>query len=199
MCVFFVTVTVYAHHIMKTHDYILILVVVVLLVQTLHDKTITTPAELRIGFDSVLWGPHYWLTLHLSALNTPREFGPTSRDFEQFLYAVSKVLPCGMCRDEFALVLNVLPPHTFIRHGRIGAVAYVYLVHNTVSVRTGNPNQNIKFLQMEEQHLKQYTKPFACNIPQLMRDMYNDAQDKGIYDLLLQSKHKLGAAFNSRK
>lgn len=183
---------------MKTHDIILVAVIVLLVANSVRESRIVrTPPEARLGFYSELWGSHYWLTLHLSALNSPRENGTAMKDFEKFLHAIQEVLPCKMCREEFKLMLRTLPPRDFMRHGRIGAVAYVFVLHHNVSLRTGNPNQSIKFLEMERSLLENYTKPFACNIDKIMTDLHNDARDRGIYKLIETANRRIAASFTN--
>jgi hypothetical protein len=126
------------------------------LVETAQDNDEST----RIGFDSTKWGPHVWLHLHLMALNQPTEFGQSCRQFELYLYSLQKSLPCKQCRDEFGVILGVIPPRKFVKYGRIGAVAYMYLIHCIVSNRIkGVTKCQVKFLEKEPELLKTYCLP----------------------------------------
>lgn len=125
-------------------------------VETAKDSNEST----RIGFDSKLWGPQAWLLLHLMSLNQPTEFGASCRQFELYLYSIQKSLPCKQCRDEFGVIMEVIPPRRFTKYGRIGCVAYIYLVHCIISNRIkGITKCQLKFLEKEPEFLAKYCLP----------------------------------------
>lgn len=127
----------------------------------------------------------------MQALNTPREFGSAIRDFERYLFALQKVLPCSECRKEFGLILDELPPRPFFIKGRVGVVAYIYTVHCAISDRLNNVNCHVKFLESERKLLKENTKPFGCVIDEVMEELHNDAHDRDIYRQIQDAKIKL--------
>ena len=50
------------------------------------------------------FGPFFWGALHLAALG-----GPAPSGFKKFVESYPLVLPCEMCREHFAAVLQAFP------------------------------------------------------------------------------------------
>jgi len=87
----------------------------------------------RKNFKPDLWGPVYWLTLHLSAEALPSEL--TSEDADVWYKFVvtfgSHFLPCKTCRDHFStMVANGTVKRAVTRDQ---AVANVIEMHNQVN------------------------------------------------------------------
>lgn len=181
---------------MKTFHVVLLVLALGVIVSAAVELAEDPPTSSRIGFASDRWGPSQWLMLHLHALNMPRDFGTAVRDFERYLHALQKVLPCKECRDEFGLILQAVPPRHFLKHGRIGAVAYMYLVHCAVSDRTNSVHCTVKFLEEEPKLLNKYVKAFGCNIQETMDELHHDAEERGIHHLLKDGKRKLRLALS---
>jgi len=60
------------------------------------------------GFKTKWWGKYVWRLIHLIPLNIPTEGASKQRqeDIKYFFVALSKVLPCRACRDEFQKLLR---------------------------------------------------------------------------------------------
>lgn len=174
---------------MQTPTIILTVLLLVVLIHTLRTPQVQEQRYAhRIGFKSERFGSHFWLTLHLMALNQPRDGDNASiANFSNYIRALQPMIPCKMCRDEFGVMIRSLPPEEFVKKGRVGAVAYIYTIHHIVSLRIGNPNQKIKFLEMESKYLKEYTKPFSCDIDKMMNDLHQQADERGIHLLIAKA------------
>ncbi len=138
----------------------------------------------RIGFAASRWGPSQWLMLHLTALNLPRGHCAATDDFERYLHALQAVLPCGECRDHFQIMLRLVPPRSFLRHGRVGAAAYVYACHCTVSHRLGKASCRVPFLHEEERLLREYVKAGSVDSQAILREMRDDARRLGLHEAI---------------
>ena len=171
---------------MQTPTIILTVLLLVVLIHTLRTPQVQEQRYAhRIGFSADRFGSHFWLTLHLMALNQPRDGDNASiANFSNYIRALHPMIPCKMCRDEFGVMVRALPPEEFVKKGRVGAVAYIYTMHHIVSQRIGNPNQKIKFLEMEPKYLQEYTKPFSCDINKMMDDLHRQADERGIHTLI---------------
>ena len=185
---------------MQTPTIILTVLLLVVMIHTLRSPQVQEQRYAhRIGMSSERFGPHFWLTLHLIALNQPRDGdGAAVSNFSNYVRALQPMIPCKMCRDEFGVMIKALPPEEFVKHGRIGAVAYIYTIHHIVSMRIGNPNQNIKLLEMEPKYLKDYTKPFSCDIDKMMNDLHRQADERGIHALITKAVQTMSMALEKQ-
>lgn len=146
------------------------------------------PDEERIAFRATKWGPYIWRSLHVIALNMPRDFGSTAKAFEVYLYDLAKVLPCKTCRVEFSKMLRLIPPRKFLRQGRIGAVALIYTYHDLVSSRNSDtPRQ--KFLVEEELLLKDFASA-NVDAAKEMATLEADALARGIKIMIESARVK---------
>ena len=60
------------------------------------------PFDSKDGFQTRVWGPAFWLVLHLIGLNYPME--PTTaqkKQYKKFFTYIQYILPCGACRDSY--------------------------------------------------------------------------------------------------
>jgi|SRR6476646_3789604 len=133
----------------------------------------------KLGFSPKAWGPGVWSFMHICALNLPPEFGTSSREFEHFIFTLQKVLPCKECRDEFQHVLQVISPRSFLKHGRIGAIAFTYVIHCIISSRVKAAECTVKFLETEPKLLKQYMKD-NFDVDTEMKHLYKMAEETQI-------------------
>lgn len=137
----------------------------------------------RTAFKPSMWGPQVWRVLHIMALNQPRYAEPDSKHFERYLYQLMEVLPCVTCRLEMAEILKRVPPHTFLQHGRAGAVGLIYVYHTLVSRRLYPQAPPATFLQEEAMLLREYAST-ADSPETLMKLLIIDLQLKGVNDLI---------------
>jgi len=52
--------------------------------------------------DPTVWGPHLWFVMHTMSFNYPKE--PTlndKKDYYNFFYNLTIILPCKECRKHF--------------------------------------------------------------------------------------------------
>lgn len=141
------------------------------------------PTDERIGFRPSEWGPHVWTSLHVMALNLPRNFGAAARAFDRHLHSLAVVLPCRTCRDEFSKVLNFISTRRFLKQGRAGGVVLMHTLHCIVSDRLGKATCNIPFLQEEERLLRTFVKPGSVDVDAVLRQIRADAEDRGVLSL----------------
>lgn len=110
----------------------------------------------RIGFKPDSFGPPLWRSLHMAALNLPSKYSVSAvRAFEAYLMATAKILPCKSCRDDFKDILQRVNVSQFLRYGRCGAIALMYVLHALVSIKLNKPVPKI-FVE-EEELLHKYT------------------------------------------
>ena len=95
----------------------------------------------RNGLQPRAWGPAYWHLLYCTAANYAPE--PTDADkarIIQFLHFFWQSLPCGICRNNFAMNTQAgSPAHISaeIFDSRDALFAWVYRLHTTVSTNLG--------------------------------------------------------------
>ena len=83
------------------------------------------------------WGPSAWNTLHAFAHTSPLAFTDEDRtDWEVFLYAFARRLPCPRCREHFEAHLDA-HLHACSLSGRQDLVVFLHEAHNAVSARLG--------------------------------------------------------------
>jgi hypothetical protein len=177
---------------------VMILLIIALLMNAARQTAQDPPDSARIGMMPEKWGPMVWVSLHLMALNTAREFGSSSRNFDRYLYSLQTVLPCRECRDEMKLIMDTVPPREFIKYGRIGCVAYIYVIHCTVSDRTKGVQCTVKFLDEEQKYLTDYVKPGGVNVGQTMQDLRDDAETHNIARLIEDAQTALRRMLSDR-
>jgi hypothetical protein len=73
------------------------------------------------------WGRSVWRTLHsFAAAYTP----DSANAFLNFVYdAISNLLPCDACRDNFKRKLEILPPHRYLGSNH-DLFFWTYLIHD---------------------------------------------------------------------
>ena len=89
------------------------------------------------GLDVRSWGPGTWALLHAAAHAAPAELNAAERaEFEAFLWAVAKRLPCPACSAHFQSLLEEKLDAAALAN-REAIVKFVHEAHNEVSVRLG--------------------------------------------------------------
>lgn len=161
-----------------------VLLVLALLYSALKEASLDPPEEARTAFKASKWGPHMWISLHIMAMNMPRDFGSATRAFERYLFDLVQLLPCATCRKEFRSVLRVVPPQPFLRKGRVGAVALIYTYHALVSKQKGGV-----FLEKEAALMRDYAAPSVDTDLQI-RELQHDTLDRGIMAMVFAAGTK---------
>ena len=57
----------------------------------------------RINVEPTIWGEHFWMIIHTSAISYP--MNPTAIDkkyFKNFYYSMKVTIPCQKCRNAFS-------------------------------------------------------------------------------------------------
>jgi len=60
--------------------------------------------ESKDGMQSAIFGPAFWMTIHITSFNYP--VNPTQKqkeDYANWLWAFGNILPCRYCRDNFEI------------------------------------------------------------------------------------------------
>ena len=87
------------------------------------------------------WGTHVWYSIHLIALGYPMT--PTvenKRQYHSFYHQLAFVLPCQLCRDHYAQILQHKLPLTMEHlRSRETLFAWTVAIHNIVNVDLGKP------------------------------------------------------------
>jgi len=84
----------------------------------------TLPPTVKMGKD--FWGPPVWATIHILAATLKPE---NSADYVQFLWLLTKLLPCDVCKINLAAKLQKIPPEKYMTNNR-DAFFYSYLIHD---------------------------------------------------------------------
>ena len=93
------------------------------------------------GFLTSVWGPLLWNTLHIISFNYPVR--PTEADKEnyyQFIISLSKVIPCGKCRENVKTNLEATNFNKSKLKNRDTFSRFVYDLHNVVNRMLKKPN-----------------------------------------------------------
>lgn len=100
-----------------------------------------------MGMSPEAWGPAGWHFIHATVLTFPQN--PTEeqvRDYKEYFNALSNILPCELCREEFKKKLNEAPPpydnadHMF---------RWTVDLHNQVNQENGKPKLSYEQAQKE--------------------------------------------------
>jgi len=116
------------------------------------------------GFATFIWGPCMWTFLHMMSFNYPVE--PTEADkkhYMGFVKSLQYVLPCGMCRENFAK--NIREKDTKLTKAvfknRETLSRYFNKLHNKINQQIGK-NKDVKYEDCRdfyEQFRARCTKP----------------------------------------
>ena len=59
------------------------------------------------GFQTYVWGPPFWMFLHIVSLN----YTPSKKaGYKRFLKSLQYILPCGACRVNYRRILKTKLP-----------------------------------------------------------------------------------------
>jgi len=83
------------------------------------------------------WGPFVWHVMYVFAVAMPDQPSPDEKKaFAQFIRSLPNLLPCSICRNEFAKVIQENPPSKSTE-SREEMVHWVLMAHNKVRARQG--------------------------------------------------------------
>jgi hypothetical protein len=89
------------------------------------------------------WGPYYWGTLHIACLTAPPVLTEEHKiAFVQLVESFTKVLPCPMCQEHFARILQVHPIQDAFK-SNVDLFIWSVDVHNEVNKIIGKPTMSI--------------------------------------------------------
>lgn len=82
------------------------------------------------GLDPKKWGPHAWSLIHMiaSVMNTEED----RRNFQEFIAAFAKVIPCSVCKQHFAQNRQKFDIRNYTRDAE-SLLMWTYLVHDSVN------------------------------------------------------------------
>ena len=90
------------------------------------------------GFQSAIFGPPFWMTIHLVSFNYPVQ--PTEEDkknYSQWLHSMGKVLPCKYCRDNFEKNMKHAGFNASCLDSRFAFSTFCYDLHCSVNKMLG--------------------------------------------------------------
>ena len=90
------------------------------------------------GFQTSIWGPLVWTTLHTISFNYPVH--PTNEDkkhYKDFIYSLRYVLPCKYCRINLTKNLKQKPLEMCHMENRDTFSRYIYELHELVNKMLG--------------------------------------------------------------
>lgn len=96
-----------------------------------------------------VWGESFWVAIHAVALGYPGEAPPeTDRAaYRAFFQSLAGVLPCSLCRDEYAELLRRRPLEPALAAGREALFRWTVDVHNEVGRRTGKADMTYRYVR----------------------------------------------------
>ena len=86
------------------------------------------------GMLTTVWGPSTWHFLHTMSFNYPSH--PTCADkrhYQQFIFNLQYVLPCGKCRKNLLKNFKILPLKSSDMESRHTFSLYVYKLHEVIN------------------------------------------------------------------
>lgn len=84
-----------------------------------------------------VWGSHAWNLLHCIVMTYPKRPNPTrQKEMRDFIHSFGKVLPCRLCRKNFAKYIQEHPVQVGTR---IQLRNWIIDLHNSVNKRLGKP------------------------------------------------------------
>lgn len=147
------------------------------------------------GMQSAIFGPAFWMTIHLVSFNYPNE--PTDEDKQNYatwLMSIGKVLPCKYCRLNFEKNMQSAGFNESCMQSRYAFSRFCYDLHCTVNkmlnktspsfeeVRSKYEMFRAKCLSDEEkQALAQENKELGC-----IRPKHNGSRGKCLISIVPQ-------------
>jgi len=75
------------------------------------------------------WGPPIWTTIHILAATLRPE---NAKEFEEFLWLLTRLLPCETCKRHLTEKLQKYPPGPYLTNNH-DAFFYSYTLHDMVN------------------------------------------------------------------
>lgn len=88
--------------------------------------------------DPKIWGPPAWKFLDIIILNYPQN--PTENDkviYKSFFESLKNILPCGACKQHYALNLQKYPLTDIRLQSRTNMIYWFLDIHNSVNIMQG--------------------------------------------------------------
>nr|QBK87623.1 MAG: Erv1/Alr family disulfide (thiol) oxidoreductase [Marseillevirus LCMAC201] len=100
-----------------------------------------------------IWGPCFWRTLHAIAASY-RPLPEVKEAFKQFVYSLTGILPCAICRGDYTHNLMQIPLNEEYLKDAHNLFLWSYLLHDLVNKRLGKvspPFEEIKAQYFNDQ------------------------------------------------
>lgn len=112
--------------------------------------------------DPRIWGPHTWFFLHTLTFSYPDNPSKTDKiNMENFIFSLSNVLPCSVCKKHFQQNLKKYPVKNFL-NSRDEYVNWMIDIHNVVNRNTGKKiRDNVDIIK---NYNDLYKKKFTCSL-----------------------------------
>lgn len=94
-----------------------------------------------------VWGKHFWIVIHLTAMCYPTE--PSAQDranYRAFFYHIGHVLPCTKCSKNYERHFTQLPIDMFLDNNKTLFNWTIHL-HNIVNKELGKPQWSLDFAE----------------------------------------------------
>jgi len=72
------------------------------------------------------WGPPIWTMIHILAICLDPK---NSKEYEEFLWLLTRLLPCDYCKKNLAKKIQAHPPRDYLNSSD-QAFLYTYMVHD---------------------------------------------------------------------
>jgi predicted PurR-regulated permease PerM len=123
-----------------------------------------------VNFSPQVWGRNAWSFLIYIVLSYPDN--PDIDDInnmKNFLVLVGKLLPCGMCRNNYSEHLNKFPLDNNILADKNNLLNWLLNIHNEVNIKNNNNTLNLKeFLTKYIQNKNNGTNMFSNINPNII-------------------------------
>lgn len=94
--------------------------------------------------ENVWWGPTFWKTYHIMALNFPSAASPiASQKMKEFVSAIPWTLPCEKCRVHCMKYIHENLTDSVVESNKNLFVFFVNF-HNAVNIRLGKPQYSLE-------------------------------------------------------
>nr|QBK87701.1 MAG: Erv1/Alr family disulfide (thiol) oxidoreductase [Marseillevirus LCMAC202] len=103
--------------------------------------------------NSNIWGPCFWRTIHAFAA-AYRPTQDVKSAFKQFIYSLTGILPCKICREHYTHNLNQIPLNEEYLKDAHNLFLWSYLLHDLVNKQletVSPPFEEIKAQYFNEQ------------------------------------------------
>ena len=100
----------------------------------LHDKYDKKKYNSSDGMQSAIFGPAFWLTIHITSFNYPvNPSKQNKKDYYNWLMTIGNILPCKFCRDNFPKNLKAAKFSWKVMDSRDTFSRFCYDLHDAVN------------------------------------------------------------------